>query len=369
MAIYIERLNINCFRGIHSLEMSKFNHVNIIAGDNNSGKTSVLEAIHLLRNPAEFNNILRVALTREIGIRGGLSTMYEDFTNLFSRNYDPMKISIDAICNEKPVDLCLTGAESLILLSSEIAFQNHSTMRRLELTKKYGSSFETNVFEGELQYTLNKKSGNSPVEIHAHGKKNSKKLEKKDYLNIVYLSPFSHMRMETFNSILSDDIYKEICVTVLQMFDPEILDIFYLKDEITSQTVEYVKNSRIGNMPLSTYGDGIKKILAIANGIAKAVKGVLMIDELETSIHSRYYSDIFRFVIKACKQFQVQLFVTTHSMETIDELLVAQDYSNHDSDAVSVITLKKDVDKTYSRTLTGRHVLSNREEFGFEVRL
>ena len=42
MANHIENIDIVHFRGIHSLAIDNLNHINIIAGDNNSGKTSVL---------------------------------------------------------------------------------------------------------------------------------------------------------------------------------------------------------------------------------------------------------------------------------------------------------------------------------------
>ena len=74
-------------------------------------------------------------------------------------------------------------------------------------------------------------------------------------------------------------------------------------------------------MPLSSYGDGIKKVLSIASGIARAVDGVLLIDEVETAIHTRYFEDIFRFIASACRKFGVQVFITSHSIEAIDGFL------------------------------------------------
>ena len=69
-----------------------------------------------------------------------------------------------------------------------------------------------------------------------------------------------------------------------------------LKNENTNRPIECVKHKELGTMPLSSYGDGIKKVLSIASGIARAVDGVLLIDEVETAIHSRYFEDIFRFM-------------------------------------------------------------------------
>ena len=51
MAIHIESLQIQQFRGIQQLSIPRLNHINLVAGDNNCGKTSLLEALLLLRNP------------------------------------------------------------------------------------------------------------------------------------------------------------------------------------------------------------------------------------------------------------------------------------------------------------------------------
>lgn len=83
MAIHIESINIGHFRGIHNLAVESLNHINIIAGDNNSGKTSVLEALLLLRNPNDFTNILRLARMRDTNTFFSGTPVYESFINLF----------------------------------------------------------------------------------------------------------------------------------------------------------------------------------------------------------------------------------------------------------------------------------------------
>ena len=157
---------------------------------------------------------------------------------------------------------------------------------------------------------------------------------------------------------------------VIQMFDSAIMDLLILKNEQTNRPVEYIKHRILGNMPISTYGDGIKKVLLLANAIAQTAGGVLLIDEIDTAIHVKYYDDIFRFLIKACMQFQVQAFITTHNLEAIDALLATQDYGKQIfDDDITVITLKKSPEHTYPRILPGRKVQENRASFDFEVRL
>ena len=48
----ITSIEINQFRGIKQLTVSDFSNINLIVGDNNSGKTTFLEAIqYCLRKP------------------------------------------------------------------------------------------------------------------------------------------------------------------------------------------------------------------------------------------------------------------------------------------------------------------------------
>lgn len=150
-------------------------------------------------------------------------------------------------------------------------------------------------------------------------------------------------------------------------FQRNVID-FYLFFRIVGSEKPYICSFPILYGP---YGDGIKKVLSIASGIAKAVNGILLIDEVETAIHSRYYEDVFRFIISACQKFDVQVFITSHSLEAIDSFLSIGDYDNTASfeDPISVVTLKKELSQSYARVLSGRHVYQNREQFGFEVRL
>ena len=53
----ITSIEINQFRGIKQLTVSDFSNVNLIVGDNNSGKTTFLEAIQLLFAKAQLSSV------------------------------------------------------------------------------------------------------------------------------------------------------------------------------------------------------------------------------------------------------------------------------------------------------------------------
>ena len=373
MAIHIESLEIGHFRGIHNLVVETLNHINIIAGDNNSGKTSVLEAILLLRNPSDFNNVIRLARMRDLNVFMSGTSVYESFINLFPKDNAKMEIELNAVYKGDSLTYRLYGEQKKIMLDPEDVIKRLSPVKKSSLVRELNSMMtEVDAFSGELKYKLAGQGDKVDVVFDMYATSSGREIKRNNYINVVYLSPTDHVSGNSFNRILRDDAYKKICLRILQLFDPEVIDLLILKNEINNRPIEYIKHSKLGTMPLSTYGDGIKKVLSLANGIAQAEGGVLLIDELETAIHSKYYDDIFRFLVKAAIEFDVQVFITTHSIEAIDGLLATQDYEQQNQkDDIIVITFKKDSSepKTYSRVLTGRHVYTNREQFGFEVRL
>ncbi len=360
----LETVDISFFRGIMDLSIKPLGHINLVVGDNNSGKTSVLEAIELLRSP-ELGNLYRIARQRETLSGLNTNSIYENFLCMFSRGGDKLEFGISSSIAGKPLSCCVTGKESRVLLDSNDIDRN--TRRKIE---ESGDSLETDAFDGVLEYREGESVLKTKIHMDRYSKITGTVVSSFDRLRIVYVSPFEHLRGSTVSYIVRNEGYKEICIKALQLFDPNIDDILILRSDTGDRPVEYLKHRKLGIMPLSTYGDGIKKVLVLSNAIASADGGILLIDEIETAIHRKYYDDIFRFIVKAAKTFNVQVFITTHSIEAIDGILATEDYDKqNDFDDVIVATLKRNSDHTFSRVMSGREVFRNREDFGFEVRL
>lgn len=371
MSVYIKNVQIDRFRGIRKLKLDKLNHVNLIVGDNNSGKTSILEALLFLRNPATLSNVLRVARQREMAISSGNVTVYESFMCLFPRYDQTLEIKLSALRSEERVEFLLHGEQKQILLDET---EMRKTQRRTftmegmnRVPNEAVTNMEASAFVGSIDCSIGDKRYSEPINLNEYSRVSGMEIGK-DMLDMVYLSPIDHFSGSIINGIIRNDDYKAICLRVVQLFDADIQDLLILKNEQTNRPVEYINHRVLGKMPVSTYGDGIKKVLLLANAIAQAAGGVLLIDEVETSIHAHYYDDIFRFLLKACMQYDVQVFITTHNLEAVDALLVTQDYHEQQArDDVSVITLRRGEDRTYSRVMAGREAYQNREDFDFEV--
>ncbi|MCM1131380.1 MAG: AAA family ATPase [Roseburia sp.] len=368
---YFTELNVKAFRGINNLHIKDLRDINIIVGDNNVDKTSILEAVQLFRDYS-FYNILKVMGNRKRRIQ---SSLFLEFLNAFPKNRDTLEISVSTFFKNELYAIKLIGSTEMTLLEMNDLPKYAVPKKNKEMSDELKEILSNEVlqFKGNLTVTgqMNNLFHENSYPILYNPYVRPMDLEKQEsIIKMVYLSPIDYMLNDVFNSIIVNEKYKEICLKVLQIFDNDIEDLILLKDDKYNMATEYIRSKRNGNLPLTSYGDGIKKILSIANGIAQAHDGILLIDELENAIHAKYYDDIFNFIIKPVKQFNVQLFITTHSIEALDGLLSTQNYEQDNEEMISVITLRKDGDTgdTLSRTLNGKEVKKDREDFGFEVR-
>ena len=350
MPCFLTKLSVDSFRGIKNLCIDDTGDINILVGENNSGKTSILEALMLLRDPHSFSNVLRVARLRESG-RGFYPVMgiYEAFICLFERSAQQkdMLLRVNGETNLAPLSLTLSGTiENIMVDPDEIENTSPGFRRRKSYQQKF-IDLEVPVFIGTQHSMLGTDEKNKQVEFGAHHHLDGFRVISPSVVEIVYVSPTEHMSGRIFNEIIKNDKYKEMVIKILQTYDNDIIDLLILKDERSNVHVENIKHSKLGIMPLSTYGDGIKKAILLADRIAKAQNGILLIDEIETAIHVKAFSDVFSFVVKACKDFNVQLFATTHSIEVVDSILATQcddeslEYQVKEKDPIRIITFRK----------------------------
>lgn len=364
----LDKLYIDSFRGIRDLNLENLRPINLIVGNNNCGKTSVLEAVQFLRfYNSGLINVLQLARQRDYQFALEYSnSIYENVMCMFPQGSQIKKIELSGIYNGEEFSYRFHGENKKMFYDpdTERMGRQNRTKNALQGEK------EVDGFEGGIQVSLGKEIKQTPVKFHRYVKMSDYSYTESKSLPIRYVGSFAHLRGDIINEIVRNEEYKDICVMMLKLFDADISDILTLPADIGSHVVSYIKHDRLGNMPISTYGDGVKRALVLANEIARARGGILLIDEIETSIHKQYFDDIFRFVTKACLQYNVQLFITTHSLEALDGILNTQDYDKSTkADNINVITLRKEGDKTLSRSMSGAEVYKDREDFGFEVRL
>ena len=99
MEHHISDINIKSFRGIKNLELKNVNQINILTGDNNNGKTSILEVIQSYQNPADIREWRSLLRRNGQGRMSSDITYYEGFYDLFNINDDEKKIEYSISLN------------------------------------------------------------------------------------------------------------------------------------------------------------------------------------------------------------------------------------------------------------------------------
>lgn len=371
----INSIEINQFRGIRQLTISEFSKINLIVGDNNSGKTTFLEAVQLLFTKSQLSSVKSIIKQRTV-LNISDSSFYTSFIKMFNVNQGRELLDLDicAVSNNGPIRFEMGGHERTI--SGEEALQMSTMSLSQKAYYKKESTFvpETvKLFSGSII----SQNGKKPVEkeIHFTSLDNVSvgPVSKKE---VQYIPSFGHLRYDLLKNFVDNPEYKKLAISILKQFDDSIVDICYTKAD-DGCFLESIITADGVNMPFSVYGDGIKKILYILNKLFDTTDSILLIDEIETGLHKKYYDRLFPVVFELAKKLNVQLFIATHSMEAIDAILSYGNYENNSNDIepIRVITLKKiDLNdgrgsNIVARNVTGKYVYDNRKAFEFEVRL
>lgn len=371
--------NIESYRGIESLEIQDLGTVNLIVGDNNVGKTSVLEAIQILSDPSQYN-ILQVARQRErykysknMGL-GALDLFLYLFNTDRKNNY---KLKISGVFDSSRVSACIEGNIFEQLVDTELLGGKSSSNTAKAEGEIVEEQREIKTFIGEIEairppkeqlalHDIDPSYGGPKfkIEINEYSKI-TKSAVSDTVVNVVLVQAIDHLLNNSFSAIIRNKNSKDRAVELLKYFDSNIMDLRYINDD--GRFIPVVESVDRGYIPLSMYGDGMKKVLTILDALITAENGVLLVDEFETAVHTSAMEKVFGFMIDTAKKLNVQMFLTTHSIEALDKLLES---AGEELEKVRVITLKRDREskKILSRSLNGEEVLEDRKNFDFEVR-
>lgn len=386
----LENVTIHQFRGLRDLELKDLGRINLLVGLNNSGKTSVLEALSVYCHPLDIKVWLSTASQREQEMRLYRTRLLDAIRWLFTHN------SASIVEPDKPIIISSTGLFSVKKLMAsyeemeEIWLSEGSNIRNLsneeeiendneqEIENEYtprvrkGIKLKIGVFPDDgYQLSLLGEPSDLITDFLLWEDERSYRLsgKREPSLKTSVVTPSSHRSEVGQFRLLSEathQYFKADVVKLLQQMDNNISDIEILlpPESMSSRFNIYIQHKKLGLAPVSTFGDGIRRLLHIALKLASVKGGILLIDELESTIHTEALQSSFQWLVKWCTEMDVQLFATTHSLEAVDALL---EVTESDSDLV-LYRLKPKEGKTKVVRHDGHRLRRLREELGQEVR-
>ena len=371
MTTHIESLKINLFRGIENLEIDDLGAVNIIVGDNNAGKTSVLEAIQFLCAPNKYN-LMQVARQREKSKMRITMGLVDAILYLFKNSYldhEYLRMEVAGKILGESGSVCVEGNIGTQLIDLN-EYRGHFFR---EKGSEQGAPEEVDTFFGRIESSFKiderlrfMEDTDEEFEINNYSRIRVDLSNKNVIIPAKMVLTFDHVLENSFNAIIKNSRIKDKAITLLQdEFDNDIQDMRIISDSQSSRYTPVIENRSGEYIPLPVYGDGMKKMLTILNAIINTENGVVLVDEFETALHTSAMREVFSFVMDAARKCNVQLFMTTHSIEALDKMLESAGENVND---IRVIRLKKKNGKMFSRIYNGEEALKDRMDYNLELR-
>lgn len=328
-------LHIERFRRLENLRLEGLGSVNLLVGRNNSGKTSVLEALAVASSPTSALNWINTAREREL--RSARTPVLQSLNWMFPHTSPRQNGYEGSVAISVAMDPLHHGQRSLfepdsIRFEADYREFREVPLQPAELPAGDSTAEEAAGYVGRLTVRLSK-SGNGPQEpleevVHEfRGEKFVAERERPPILPHQFVSPVSHRTNQQLLSAVDrvlEERRKPEVIRLLRRFASDVDDIEIRSPEWW-RAVVYVHHEGLGHVPLAVEGDGMRRALAFASAATLARGGVLLLDEVETALHPEALAGMFRFLVEVCRETDVQLFVTTHSLEAVDAMLGSVD--------------------------------------------
>lgn len=293
---HFTRIHVQRYRRLAGLDMKQLARINLIAGINNSGKTSLLEAIYLLARQNDLDGLLEVMRRR-----GKVATDQLDPEWMLEQ------LGAEALCIDGIFDELPAAVEIKQRIEEDASIDRTRYLGSIEIDSNFGTT---------KLVSLNRIYKGQERETHA----DSLRL----LCPVIFSSPFffnePHRYTGFYHKSVQSKALPDIFAFLRENLLPTLEDI-RLTDE--RQRFLVIDRQFESGVDLSCYGEGLQRMFLLSLLFASAQHGIVLIDEFENALHYRIIGPFSRFVHQLAQKFNVQVFITSHSKECIDAFISA----------------------------------------------
>jgi AAA15 family ATPase/GTPase len=332
---HFSEITVSSFRGLDNVKLKKLNRVNIFAGFNNSGKTSVLEAVYLLTKLNDINAFFEMEKYR--------GKFVEELNPKWIETNFLRPITIEAVFNRK---------------NTRIFIQAENTKEEIDKSGYLITFVLTAGYD----------NSESVSKAHLYSNKNSSIFyeDRKILCNSIMTNPYRENEREL--KIAHAQAVKEKAIDIIVKFIRKNIDPAIKKIDMT--TIDGVSRFFVTSdtfeksIDITNYGEGVRRVFEIALFFAYARNGVLLIDEFETAIHKSLLVNFTRFVQELAERFNVQVFLTSHSKECIDSFIM----NNYRTEDITAYLLKEEKGVISCKYVEGKRLEKLLESIDVDIR-
>jgi AAA15 family ATPase/GTPase len=330
----LKSLHIKNFRCFRDLKIEPLKRINLVIGQNNTGKTCILEALVLLLGEDDPNR-------RNQNPRHRLPNMFRTVGGDWDENF------------------------------WKWLFYKKDQSRAVEIKGSFDNS-------EDFEFALNPK-GWKPEELPAQLQPAASFGSSPGF--VISNRNSAGLKPAIFSTIPSDPAedaveYQRVILKrrkkqveeLLREIEPRLQAVEALRIGDRNQSPSPLIYADLGlseMIPVTQLGQGFNRLLDIYSEIVVEDAKVLLIDEMENGLHHSVLPVIWKGLFLAAKEFDVQIFATTHSWECVlaaDE--AARAGQNYDLALVRLDRVKEDI----KATVIDEKSLSTAKELRWEMR-
>ncbi|MEJ8615343.1 ATP/GTP-binding protein [Helicobacter pylori] len=367
----IQSVRIKNFKNFKDTTIDGFTKLNIITGENNAGKSNLLEALYCLvgksmhpcTNILEiYDNIRKEPLTIESKnlMFYGLDTEKEIQIVTTLDNNQTLDLQIKFIASEYQNTIesqIIPTAEQVQAFSQlkfifkkgeEEIYNDYLNIARIPNfppipnQSSYNRQFK-NFEPNQSQKLLSFESAAiiTPSDV----------ARKRDVINPNAIHIMNPNIIQAVRKILDDNQLEKRLNQSLNQFDKNIQAIRFNANNQLKLEVKNIKEK----VPLSVFGDGLMKYLHIVSAFIANNATTIYIDEVENGLHFSRMGLLLKNIIDFInnnKDRNLQVFMTTHSqefVEILDQVIKEKNFANQ----TKLFCLKRDGENIIPRTYYG----------------
>ena len=308
----ISKLTITNFRKFSDFTVAGLAQVNLITGNNNTGKSSLLEALHISAANGSFSAI-QSTITDRFGAY--IHPDHEVAADHIS-SYLPLFHGHPRIIDcDRPLTIVSqaeTGASNTI--TAEII--PHDPDADSYPDREDIDDFAIKYEEGMtplLKITSNASVRNISFDYQGfHPLSSHTPSNHSSILVTLYSLRSNHHLLTLWDQIVLTP-RQDMVLQALRIIEPEIQAISPREEREI-----YVAHSAYNHpVPLKSFGDGVNRIFGIILSLVCAKDGALIVDEIETGLHYSAIEQMWQLIFQLSAELKVQVFATSHSSDCV----------------------------------------------------
>ena len=348
----ITKIDIQNFKCFKHLTVDSCGRVNVIVGDNGSGKTALLEAIFwALGTTSE----LAIRYRQQRGLDGAFNSTPRRIEEAIWRDY----FFNGDWTKTVSIDLTGDGPEA----RSVKIFRGSSQMS-LPLT---GVANQNEEISGAITVVWRDSVGLDHKAQSKIGRTIDFEGTSEDLSGFFYFPSNGSIGSVENAGRFSELSRAQNAEEFVKIFTTEYNWIDNLAIEVIAGAPVVYATLKDGNIkiPLPNISGGINRVIGVLLGIASQPKSIVLVDEMENGVYYKHHDALWRSLLMFTRSYKSQLFVTTHSEEWLRALINA---AGNDIDDIVLWRIER-ADKGQPEVLYfDGDTLKSGIEYGAEVR-